>query len=124
MKLVRRLLVCALAVLVLLESGGFARAFGGASMIDCCCGVHSSARGCHCKDCPVKLRKARTDLGAAQLGEDHECAGGNDDAGVLSVLAIFPTPPLVEAPAPRGTLPIAILRALHPRFVSPVRPPP
>jgi len=120
----RRIGVCTLALLVLVESGGVARALGAAALIDCCCGVHSSARGCHCKDCPVKLRRQRIQLGAAQLAEARECAGGSDDAGVLAVIAVVPAPPSVVAPAPRGLVPVPIVRVLQPRFVSPVRPPP
>lgn len=120
----RRLFVCALAVLVLLESGGAARAMSAIGQIDCCCGVHSSVRGCHCKDCPVKLRRAHTDLGAPQLSAARECAGGGDEAGVLAVIAVFPAPPSIVAPAPAGVLPTPILRTLYARFVSPTRPPP
>jgi hypothetical protein len=124
MSWLRRLLVTALAVVILLETGGVARALGGSARIDCCCGVHSSARGCHCRECPVKLRKERVDLGAAQLGSARDCSGGADEPGVLAVVALLESVPTVTAPAVQSALVDPIVRAWRPRFVSPVRPPP
>jgi hypothetical protein len=121
--MLRRILACALALLVLLETGGIARAMRAGGEIECCCGTHSAVRPCHCKDCPVVARRAPH---AEQCAlHSHECDGQSDDgAGVLSTVAF----PITSArPSPitfttRVTLTPAI--ALIDRLTDPQRPPP
>jgi len=110
-----RLLAGLLALLVLVEGSGVARAQPGAT-IDCCCGRHGAHRACKCKGCPVS--KAR------RSGYDHarDC-DGNADPGVLAVVA-------VAAPAPSLLPPRAVARvsvpvgSLSSRVVEAGRPPP
>lgn len=85
----RALFACLLALVLLGESSGLARAFGPGTSVRCCCGEHQVARPCHCPSCPA-TRSERTSL---QPEEQHLCAGRDcngdslNDPGVLRVLA-------------------------------------
>lgn len=123
----RRVLVCLLAVIVLGETSGVARAYGPGATVHCCCGAHASARPCPCPDCPVTLRRApRHDIGAAQLAAAPDCDGSAlHDPGILHLVALASHAPFsVAAPAPHGALAFAAPSALCSRAVDIGRPPP
>jgi hypothetical protein len=124
----RRVLACLLALLVLGEVSGVARAFGPGATVHCCCGGHASARPCPCPDCPAAVVRAPRAHGApAQARLDgRNCDGSSttDDPGVLRVLAALPA--LSElSPAPvRGVVDFVPPVALSDRSPDPSRPPP
>ncbi len=123
----RRLFVCLLALVVIGETSGVARAFGPGATVHCCCGAHASARPCPCPECPVTLRRApRHDLGDARLTAPPDCDGADaGDPGVLHVVAVAPAPlPAVAAPAPSPRLAFAAPSRLFGRAVDVGRPPP
>jgi len=127
--LLRRLLACLLSLLVLIETGGIARALGHAS-VSCCCGEHARARPCQCKACPVARSQSRAALAARaaigdRLSASRACTGGDDEAGVLVPLAIAPANVLaVAAPAPAGRLFARPSRPFAERVLEAGRPPP
>jgi len=108
--LLRRLLACLLTVLVLLETGGVARAIAGAD-IACCCGHHSAARKCGCKSCPIVKRRAPRELIGDQLDSARDCQGGSSDqALVLQVTALVVVAAPLLAPRPiRAPLGLALV---------------
>lgn len=127
MRLVRRLLACLLALVVLGESSGVARAFGPGSTVDCCCGEHAAARPCHCATCPVtKLRTRSTDPADGHVCPPRDCDGHTaGDPGVLRVLAT-PTPalPALAAPLAFARVVFAAPLPLRSRILDAGRPPP
>lgn len=101
--MLRRSLATLLALLVLLEGAGVARALSVGGDLDCCCGVHSLLRRCSCKDCPVAMRGVRA-VDGDRLSARRECAG-SPEATVLAVSATAPPPPpSLAAPSPTATL--------------------
>lgn len=122
----RRVLVCLLALVVLGETSGVARAFGPGAIVHCCCGAHSTARPCPCPDCPVTLRRERPrDAGPSQLAAAHGCDGADaSDPGVLHVVAVAPDlPAAVAAPSPTSTLRWPSPALLQTRSLDTNRPP-
>jgi hypothetical protein len=114
---IRRLLAAVLALLVLVEGAGVARALGGES-VECCCGRHDSHRACKCKACPVSKSRAQ----ASTTRMDDHC-DGHDDPGALAVVAeetIFPSLLPLAAVAPVSVTP----QPLASRLVEAGRPPP
>ncbi len=127
MGLARRVLVLVLALVVVGETSGVARAFGPGATVHCCCGAHASARPCPCPDCPVTLRRApRHDLGDARLTAAPDCDGADaGDPGVLHVVAIAPAAPAaIGTPSPSRALAFAAPSSLCSRAVDVGRPPP
>lgn len=122
MLVMRRILACALALLVLVETGGVARAMRASGEIECCCGTHSAVRPCHCKDCPVVARRHPQAVECAL--HEHHCDGQSDDAGVLSTVAF----PITSSFALPFTFTFAraftLTTALLDRVPDPQRPPP
>jgi len=126
MRALRSLLACALALLLVGEASGVARAFGRGASVACCCGAHFAARPCPCPDCPSSTQRALTRApSGARVDAGHACDGaGSDPAGVLQVLATLPAAPaLAAAPAAR---PSVLVRRAEPRgrIVELDRPPP
>jgi hypothetical protein len=121
--MLRRILACALALLVLVETGGLARAMRAGGEIECCCGTHSAVRPCHCKDCPVVARRAPH---AEQCAvHSHDCDGQSDDgAGVLSTIALTTTQSPALAPTFTSRSTFTITSTLIDRLTDPQRPPP
>jgi hypothetical protein len=121
--LVRRLLALAVAALLLVEGAGVARAFAAEDSVECCCGHHSSARACHCKSCPVGQRRSHHQGGGdARVAPPREC-DAHADGGLLLVIALLPSPPLVEAPL--AAEPVEVRQIAAPFVVTdPSRPPP
>jgi|SRR5581483_1239105 len=122
MLVMRRILACALALLVLVETGGAARAMRAGGEIECCCGTHSALRPCHCKDCPVIARRHPHAEQCALHGE--HCDGQTDDSGILSTIA-FPitfalTLPITTTSTPTHTTTSTLIS----RLSDPQRPPP
>jgi hypothetical protein len=126
-QLVRRLLACLLALLIVGEVSGVARAYGPGSSVHCCCGAHLSARPCPCGACPSK--RVRSAEGAAPahscLGVGRDCNGASlDDPGVLVMLAALPSPPSLAARTDGGRLDFAAPARPTERALEPRRPPP
>jgi hypothetical protein len=123
----RRAFACVLALVLLGEVSGVARAFGPGASVRCCCGAHASARPCPCPDCPAgRVRSAK---GAAPrhscLGAGRHCDGSSaDDPGVLLMLAALPAPPALAAAAGAGRLDFAAPLPPRGRGLDPRRPPP
>lgn len=94
MVLARRCLALAVALLVLVEGAGVARALGGAESIECCCGRHDAHRACKCKACPVSKKRARGVNTRVDAGDGCD---GHDEAGALTVLALPLVPPALPS---------------------------
>jgi hypothetical protein len=123
MRLLRRLLAVALALLVLLEAGGVARALAADGEIDCCCGEHSAVRTCHCHDCPVARRGQQVREGDHL--DSQRCGGGAQDVGVLAVMAhALPAPPVLAGPRLVSRTPVVRSLVRAGRLVEAGRPPP
>jgi hypothetical protein len=125
--LARRAVACVLALLVLGEVSGVARAYGPGSSVHCCCGEHAAARPCPCAAC--LSRRVRSADGAAPahscLGAGRDCHGVSaDDPGVLLVLAALSSPPALAVRADGGRLELSVPRRLRGRAVDLRRPPP
>ncbi|MCU1278854.1 MAG: hypothetical protein JWM53_2400 [bacterium] len=121
------MLVLLLALVVVGESSGVARAFGPGSTVHCCCGTHSAARPCPCPDCPVTLHRATPhDVGDARLAAGRDCNGSSaDEVGVLGMLAVAPHAIFAAlAPDAIGAAHVAAPSPLHGRAVDVGRPPP
>lgn len=88
-----------LAVLVLVESGGAARAFSGA-LIHCCCGDHSAARPCDCNACPLKHRAVHEREGD-HVEHGTPCDGGGREQMLILVVTAL-TPPAIALAVPRA----------------------
>lgn len=130
MQWLRRVLVCALVLLVIGETSGVARAFAPGATVPCCCGAHSAARPCPCPDCPVSLhRPPRDDHGQraqVRLAAGRDCEGAAaDEPGLLTVVALAALEPTsVWAPRAVRRLGYAAPLPLHGRAVDVGRPPP
>jgi hypothetical protein len=123
----RRILACLLALIVLGELSGVARAFGPGATVHCCCGAHASARPCPCPDCPAGVGRAgrRHRPATPPVLDGRNCDGSHaDDAGVLQVLAALPALPMLAALPVRRRDDLPIPLALHGRAPDPTRPPP
>jgi hypothetical protein len=111
-----------IALLLVIESAGVARALGEGSMVECCCGSHSIARACKCSHCPIRLRHdghrehARIDAPSPCVAHAHD--------GLLVVTATLPSSPALATPSclPASAPDVAPV----PRSVTldPARPPP
>jgi hypothetical protein len=124
-RFLRRLAACLLAVLVLAESSGAARALTDGATVHCCCGEHAAARKCRCSACPVALRGKARHADGDRLAAARECHGEPGDAGVLTVIALQLTAPFaLAAPSPIGELSALEIDPLHGRLVDAGRPPP
>ena len=115
-----------LALLLLLEAAGVARAVGVGSMVHCCCGPHSVARTCACLRCPVKLRRAQAsdhDHHEASLAPPGSCVP-TVEADVLVVLATVPVPPSLADRTPAVMDDFIAIPPLAGLAADPSRPPP
>jgi hypothetical protein len=110
-----RLLAAVMSLLLLVEGAGVARALSGES-IECCCGRHDAHRACKCPSCPIGKKRDAT----SRFARDCD---GQDDPGVLAVVAVTPPSPSLVAPAAVEVVAPA-LRALSDRTVEAGRPPP
>ena len=125
--LVRRVLVCALALLIVGEVSGVARAYGPGSSVHCCCGAHLSARPCPCAACPSRRVRSADKTGPTHscLGVGRDCSGTSlDDPGVLVMLAALPSPPSLAVGDQVGRLVLAAPPRPGERALDPRRPPP
>lgn len=123
----RRLFACVLALVVVGEASGVARAMGRGARVRCCCGSHASARPCRCPSCPTTRVRARSfDPTDGHLCAARDCDGdGAADPGVLRVLATpAAAPPAPAAPCPPRRLALAAPLPLRGRLLDAARPPP
>jgi hypothetical protein len=119
--LARRLTALAVALLVLVEGAGVARALGGAESIQCCCGRHDAHRACKCKACPVSKKRAR---GVNTRVDAADGCDGHDEPGALVVLALPLAPPGLPSLLRSIDRPFARARRLFGRATDVGRPPP
>jgi hypothetical protein len=123
----RRAVACVLALLVLGEVSGVARAYGPGSSVHCCCGEHASARPCPCAACPSRRVRSAGGVAPVQscLGAGRDCHGASaDDPGVLLMLAALSSPPALAASVDGGRLELPAPRRLVGRALDLRRPPP
>jgi hypothetical protein len=119
---VARFIALCVALLVIGESAGIARAFDAGSRVDCCCGSHAIARACKCLHCPTRLRHAHTHE-AARLTAPDSCQPTLYD-GLLAVTAVTIDPPTPAASTSYVRL-VRVDEAAPPGVaLDPVRPPP
>ena len=111
----------AVALLVLVEGAGAARALGGAESIECCCGRHDAHRACKCKACPVSKKRARGVHTRVDAGDGCD---GHDEPGALTVLALPLAPPALPSLWATVERPWARARTLTGRGNDVGRPPP
>src|SRR5687767_5725650 len=78
---IRRVCALLLALLVLVEGAGVARALSSVEAIECCCGKHDAHRACKCKACPILKKRAHAATTRLEVGRDCH---GQEDPGVLS----------------------------------------
>jgi hypothetical protein len=121
-RVIRRLLSAVLALLVLVEGAGVARALAASGEgVECCCGVHDAHRACKCKACPVS--KLRAHAATTRLDQPRDC-DGQDEPGALAVVAL----PLASFPSLLPVLQVSLVSAAVPllagRLVEAGRPPP
>jgi len=92
--LFRFLAAVGLALLLVAETAGVARAYDACSITHCCCGSHSVARICKCEHCPARRGKQ---IGSehARVGAPTECVTNaqNDALVVTATLSEVPRAP-------------------------------
>lgn len=121
----RALFALLLAMLVIVESAGVARAIGFRTMVSCCCGRHHVARPCHCLRCPSKLRaQPPAEHGAEAAVHPLSACVPHGEDGVLTVLATEAELPVLAAPVDVSILTGLPLLALCSIDTAPSRPPP
>ena len=111
-----------LALLLVAESAGVARAYDACSITHCCCGSHSVARVCKCEHCPARRGK-QISSEQGHLDAPSDCvAHAQNDALVVTATLVSHAPRLIVAPlalldAPRLLAPPSLV-------LDPARPPP
>lgn len=120
----RRGCALVLMLLVVIETGGLARAFAADASVHCCCGEHSAARRCDCKSCPVSLRGHRAAATGDRLTGGGPCRHATVDGAVLIMLALEAPALPVLASDPPARAPCPLPAALVSAIMSADRPPP